>query len=282
MKRLCAAPTVAVALLLGACSGGGYGTVGPPDLTGANGDPGGSVTPPSAGTALFQLNAGVLPYPNDLYFAGSTDGTLNIQPPNAAEPNQAAINALDGFSTTAVIRERFGGALDPTSFTPTSVIVLPVITDNATKATIGVAGAPLTPGVDYTVGLAQDAVVGASILEITPLHPLTPEHLHRQRPVPGSQLHHRQRLPRVPHLRASRTPPAMPPSPTRTTAAIKTALAGGATCPSITDPTLNGVCQLTGAHLQIAQRWTGTRPRPTVGRLSLQLHDRVHGRTRSS
>ena len=94
---------------MGGCSGGGYGTVGPPDLTGANGDPGGTVTPPSAGTALFQLNAGVLPYPSDLYFAGSTDGTLNIQPPDAAEPNQAAINALDGFSTTAVIRERFGG-----------------------------------------------------------------------------------------------------------------------------------------------------------------------------
>ena len=37
-------------------------------------------------------------------------------------------------------------------------------------------------------------------------------------------------------------------------ATIKAALAsGGATCPSITDPTLNGICQLTGAHLQIAQ-----------------------------
>ena len=36
-------------------------------------------------------------------------------------------------------------------------------------------------------------------------------------------------------------------------AAIKTALAGGPTCPSITDTTLNGVCQLTGAQLQIAQ-----------------------------
>jgi len=36
-------------------------------------------------------------------------------------------------------------------------------------------------------------------------------------------------------------------------AAIKSALAGGATCPSITDPTLNGICQLTGAQLQIAQ-----------------------------
>src|SRR5207248_10990091 len=36
-------------------------------------------------------------------------------------------------------------------------------------------------------------------------------------------------------------------------ASIKAALAGGPTCPSITDQTLNGVCQLTGAHLQLAQ-----------------------------
>ena len=252
MKRLCAAPTIAVALLLGACSGGGYGTVGPPDLTGANGDPGGSVTPPSAGTALFQLNAGVLPYPNDLYFAGSTDGTLNIQPPNAAEPNQAAINALDGFSTTAVIRERFGGALDPSSFTPTSVIVLPVITDNATKATIGVAGAPLTPGVDYTVGLAQDAVVGASILEITPLHPLSPSTCIANGQFQGANCKTGSGY-LVFLTSGIRDAAGHAAVADKDYSSIKTALAGGATCPSITDPTLNAVCQLTGAHLMIAQ-----------------------------
>ena len=119
MKKLIAAGLVSVALLFGGCSGGGYGTVGPANLTGFNGNPGGStpVTQPSSNTALFHPAAGVLPYPTDLYFAGSTDGTLNIQPANALIPNQAAINALDGFSTTAVIRERFGGALNPASFT---------------------------------------------------------------------------------------------------------------------------------------------------------------------
>lgn len=35
-------------------------------------------------------------------------------------------------------------------------------------------------------------------------------------------------------------------------ATIKNALAGGAACPGITNTTLNGVCRLTGAHLQIA------------------------------
>src|SRR6202030_640736 len=98
---------VSVALLVGGCAGGGHGTVGTANLTGFNGNPGGSTPPrePSASTALFHPAAGLLPYPTDLYFAGSTDGTLNIQPANELIPNQAAVNALDGFSTTAVIRE---------------------------------------------------------------------------------------------------------------------------------------------------------------------------------
>ncbi|HEY7997110.1 MAG TPA: hypothetical protein VIE14_09570, partial [Steroidobacteraceae bacterium] len=114
MKRLVATGIAAAALLLGACSGGGYGSVGPGNTDSGNLPGGGTPPPPpTSSTALFQVNAGVLPYPTDLYFAGSTDGTLNIQPPNPVEPNQAAINGLDGFSTTAVIREDFGGALDP-------------------------------------------------------------------------------------------------------------------------------------------------------------------------
>ena len=63
-------------------------------------------------------------------------------------------------------------------------------------------------------------------------------------------------------------------------AAIKSALAaGGPTCPSITDATLNGVCQLTGAHLrslQIAQALRSLNP--GQHRAHLQLHDRVDDR----
>src|SRR3984893_5526268 len=105
MKKLIAAAVVSVALLAAGCSNGGYGTVGQANLTGFNGNPGGStpVTQPSSNTALFHPAAGVLPYPTDLYFFGSTDGTLNIQPANALMPNQAGINSLDGFSTPAVV-----------------------------------------------------------------------------------------------------------------------------------------------------------------------------------
>ena len=254
MKRLVATGIVAAALLLGACSGGGYGSVGPGNTDSGN-LPGGGTPPPApaAGTALFQVNAGVLPYPTDLYFAGSTDGTINIQPPNPVMPNQAAINGLDGFSTTAVIRENFGGALDPTSFTPASVIVVPVVTDNLTKATIGVVGTgmPLTPGVDYTVGPGEEPNgIGAQILEIKPLHPLMASSCLPTGPA-NCKTGNGYLVILTDGIKDTKGNPAVPDTDY---ANIKAALAkGDPTCPSITDATLNGVCQLTGAQLQIAQ-----------------------------
>ncbi len=254
MKRIITASVLAAAFLIGGCGSGGRGTIGAPDLTVLNGNPGGSTPPeqPTSSTALFQPAAGVLPYPTDLYFAGSTDGTLNIQPANALLPNQAAVNALDGFSTTAVIRERFGGALNPASFTAASVIVVPVTTDNETKATTGVLGAPLTIGTDFTAALATDALVGPTILEITPQHPLMPSTCISSGAFLGANC--KTGTGYLVILTNGITDTSGNPAvPDVDYAAIKSALAGGPTCPSITDPTLNGICQLTGAHLQIAQ-----------------------------
>jgi pimeloyl-ACP methyl ester carboxylesterase len=254
MKRIITAGVLAAAFLVGGCGSGGNGTIGAPDLTLLNGNPGGSTPPaqPTSSTALFQPAAGVLPYPTDLYFAGSTDGTLNIQPANALLPNQAAVNALDGFSTTAVIRERFGGALNPASFTAASVIVVPVTTDNETKATTGVLGAPLAIGTDFTAALATDALVGATILEITPRHPLMPSTCISNGAFLGANC--KTGTGYLVILTNGITDTSGNPAvPDVDYAAIKSALAGGPTCPSITDPTLNGICQLTGAHLQIAQ-----------------------------
>jgi pimeloyl-ACP methyl ester carboxylesterase len=254
MKRIITAGLVAATFLVGGCGTGGNGTIGSPNLTLLNENPAGS-TPPehaSSSTALFQPAAGILPYPTDLYFAGSSDGTLNIQPANALMPNQAAVNALDGFSTTAVIRERFGGALNPASFTAASVIIVPVTTDNETKATTGVLGAPLTLGTDFKAALATDAQVGATILEITPLHPLMPSTC-----ISGGQFLGANCKSGTGYLviltNGITDTSGNPAVPDTDYAAIKSALAGGATCPSITDPTLNAICQLTGAQLQIAQ-----------------------------
>jgi pimeloyl-ACP methyl ester carboxylesterase len=239
MDRLKVAAVLATLLLMGGCSGAGHGTVGPTDLASGNGNPGGStaVTPPAGTAALFQPPQGVLPYPTDLYFAGSTDGTLNIQPANALMPNQAAINALDGFSTTAVIRERFGGALDPASFSAASVIVVQVSIDNATRATTGVVR-PLLFGTDYTAALATDAAVGSTILEIRPTHPL----------VPSTGATDNGYLVILTKGITDSTGAAT--TPDTDYANIKAALP---TCASITDTSLNGICKLTGAHLQIAQ-----------------------------
>src|ERR1700730_6586358 len=250
MKKLIAAAVVSVALLVVGCSGGGYGTVGPANLTGFNGNPGGStpVTQPSSNTALFHPAAGVLPYPTDLYFAGSTDGTLNIQPANALMPNQAAINALDGFSTTAVIRERFGGALNPASFTAASIIIVPVTTDNLTKATTGVLAAPLTLGTDFSAGLGQEAGVGPTILEIKPLHPLLPSTCLSGGMFLGTNCATGTGY-LVFLMNGITDASGNPAVPDTDSASIKAALPS---CAAITDATLHGICLLTGAHLQIA------------------------------
>ena len=251
MKKLIAAGMVSVALLIVGCSNGGYGTVGSANLTMLNGNPAGStpVTPPSSNTALFHPAAGVLPYPTDLYFAGSTDGTLNIQPANALMPNQAAVNALDGFSTTAVIRERFGGALNPASFTAASIIIVPVTTDNLTKATTGVLAAPLALGTDFSAGLGQEALVGNTILEIKPLHPLLPSTCLSGGMFLGPNCATGTGY--LVFLTDGITDflgnHAVPDADYAT---IKAALPS---CAMISDATLHGICQLTGAHMLIAQ-----------------------------
>jgi pimeloyl-ACP methyl ester carboxylesterase len=126
-----------------------------------------------ATVAVFQPGQGNLPFPNDLFFAGSTDGTINIQSEKGLTPIQTAINTLDGFSTTAPIRASFGAPVDPNSFTAKSVIVLQVTIDNTTKLTTGMVR-PLTFGVDYTTGLGPEADIGNTILEIRPKRPLVP------------------------------------------------------------------------------------------------------------
>jgi pimeloyl-ACP methyl ester carboxylesterase len=248
MDRVMRAASLAVALVLGACSGG-HGTVGATDTTVGNGNPMGAavVTPQAPTAALFQPLQGILPYPTDLYFAGSTDGTLNIQPENALMPNQAAINALDGFSTTAVIRARFGGALNPASFTAQSVIVLQVTIDNATKATTGVVQ-ELAYGIDYTTGVGPESSVGNTILEIRPTHPL----------VPSTGATNNGYL--VLLTKAITDINGNAATADTDYANIEAALP---TCAAITDTSLHGICQLTGAHLQIAQK-IGLNPADVV------------------
>ena len=133
-NRLATALLVAGILLAG-CSGSGSDGIGPTDPTSGNGNPG---TGSSVGAfhANFVPLSGVLPYPTDLYFSGSTDGTLN-SPVTPFLPNAAAINALDGYSTNASATARFSAPIDPATVSAATVFMIEVDVDNATKATVG-------------------------------------------------------------------------------------------------------------------------------------------------
>ncbi len=285
MNRLIAAGLASsVLLLVCACGNTGYGTTtGKADLTGLNGNPGTpSCSSPArpANTALYCPAAGILPYPFDAYFAGSTDGTLNI-PANAAWPNQQFLNDIDGFSTNAVIRERFNGPIDAASLaTPGAVVMIHINTNNAgpqakapvTPAAVGGTGAfaPLKgcvtggacAGADYSVGVAAD---DPTILEITPLHPLAASTCLPTPPATTSpcqtQANGGNGEAYLVLLTKAITVGGVAAAPDVDYASFQQALAaGGPTCPSITAPTLNALCQLTGAHLGLAQLYAQLAP----------------------
>jgi pimeloyl-ACP methyl ester carboxylesterase len=239
---------MAAALFLGACSGG-HGTVGLAQMNASGAITAGlkSLSAHRPTAALFQPLRGILPYPTDLYFAGSTDGTLNIQSENGLLQNQAAINTLDGFSTTAVIRARFSGPLDPTSFTAQSVVVLQVEIDNVTKATTRVVRR-LTPGADYTVGLGPQTSAGYAVLEIRPSHPL----------IPSAGTTNNGYL----VLLTNAITDTSGQSATADTdyANLQAALP---TCATLTSSPLHGSCEQTGAHLRLAHA-IGVNPASVV------------------
>jgi dienelactone hydrolase len=137
-------------------------------------------------TAEFNTTSGSIPYPTDLFFNGSTDGTLN---PPATIPwrpasNREALSALDGWSTTAPITTRFSMAIDPASLNANSVRIVELYLSNTTKAPASGAELPpnvpspvrrvLAPDVDYVVGVGDEVDGNGRTLKITPLKPLTP------------------------------------------------------------------------------------------------------------
>lgn len=227
------AVTLLAALVIGGCSGGSD-NIGPTNPQSGNGNPA-----PPAGVGVFHPNfvplSGVLPYPTDLYFNGSTDGTLNM-PVTPFLPNAATMNSLDGFSTFAPATARFSAAIDPATIGAATVRMIQVVVSNTTKATTGVTGV-LTYGTDYTARVATTTDSGGSTLEIMPLKPLVPS-------TGASNVGYLIIL-----TDGLRDVDGNAATPDANYATIKAALP---TCASITNASLNGICLLTGAHLQIA------------------------------
>jgi len=122
-----------------------------------------------APSAVFNPAAGELPFPNNVFFAGTMDGTLNIpvtDPADFGNP-QVALNAVDGFSTTEAMTTQFSAPLDPTSLAiGSSVRVFELAADPLTLAPQGI-----VRELDSTDVVALAAGDG-STLAVVPLQPL--------------------------------------------------------------------------------------------------------------
>jgi hypothetical protein len=262
MKRLSAAAVVLVAALTAAgCSSstGNSPDVNPTDPTAGNLNPGTGTATPAATAALFQPAQGIFPFPNDLYFSGTTDGTINIQPANGLIPNQVGLNALDGWSTTAPIRIRFGGALNPASFSAATVRVYQVRISNTNKSVIG-----LTYGTDFTAAVATDAGVGPTILEITPLKPLQPSSgpLLPGDPLPDGTGYLVLLTDGLRMANGSAATADTDYATIKTTLGTTLSPAAGANCAALPNTPMQGACGLTLSHLLVAGN-------PALGPLAL-------------
>ncbi len=137
----------------------GWGLAGCGGQSTSDGAPPSTTTSP---TVLFDPVAAsaIVPFPNDLFFNGTTDSTLNI--PNAsAAPFVDQANLLDGFST---VESAF---LDILGDVDLATVGAGIRIFNAT------AGVPLTQGVDYTV-TRSPVILSRTRLLIKPLRPLNP------------------------------------------------------------------------------------------------------------
>ena len=127
-------------------------------------------------TARFDPTAGLdgVPIPNNLFYLGTTDLTLNA-PLTGLDPTAAAlvgqINALDGFSTiekwvtSLVDDDGLPGSIDPASVVPGQSVRVFQVTTSQFVAVTGIIR-ELTPGVDYVAGASGNVVA------IIPLKPL--------------------------------------------------------------------------------------------------------------
>lgn len=152
----------ALSLALSACVSGSDNTT-----TNAN--------PTAAFQAQFNPSFGILPFPNDLYFNGSTTGQLNIpgDAKVAANGPILELNHLDGYGTQSDISVYFTQPVDKTTLTASNVAVLKVTSDPTTKAVTGVTKI-LVPGTDYTAEVSPGTDVNGTVVTIKPLKPLDP------------------------------------------------------------------------------------------------------------
>jgi hypothetical protein len=206
---------------------------------------------PTTFNALYNPLAGQSPWPNDFFYAGTTDGTLNLPSPYSGQPFTAwgvPLNTLDGWSTTAPSNVSFSMPVDPASLTAsTSVRMVEVYLSNTTKMPASAAELPpgvtspvirvLTNGVDYTAAVATDVDSTGTMVRVTPLKPLRAS----------------KGLVNIGYMlyvtNAIRDLKGNPVAPSATYAAIKSAPAN---CSNFTDAASKFICGLAKGQLAIA------------------------------
>ncbi len=206
---------------------------------------------PTTFNASFNLANGALPWPNDLFFNGSTDLTLNIPSPLVNPPFTlmgAALNTQDGWSTTAYSSTSFNGSIDPATVNGSTVKVVELYLSNTNKAPAPAAELPpgvtspvsrvLVAGTDYNASVGDDIDSYGKILRVTPILPFKASHglVNMGYLVLVTN--------GVKDLKGNSA------QPDAFYAAIQ---AAPATCSTFTDATQKGFCQFTKWQLQIAQ-----------------------------
>ncbi|MCP5421173.1 MAG: hypothetical protein H6969_11895, partial [Gammaproteobacteria bacterium] len=149
--------------------------------------------------ADFDPSGSVVPFPINLLFNGSTDGTLNIpiaDPTDPASGPLQALNALDGFSTVAPIVATFSNGVLPipgnpipivSPIDPSSVIagstvrvfevslVNPFLDPTTDRPfAVDYIDRELAAGEEFVAGLAPSDADGRTVA-IVPLRPLKPK-----------------------------------------------------------------------------------------------------------
>ncbi|MCP4407001.1 MAG: lipase [Gammaproteobacteria bacterium] len=118
----------------------------------------------------------MVPFPNDLLFKDTLDGTLNIPVADQADLSdpQVALNALDGFSTVAPMSTSFLGAINAASITPSAVRLFEVTLSSAPGGAVVAINNELTFGIDFRSALSSVDTTDSTLV-IVPLKPLKPK-----------------------------------------------------------------------------------------------------------
>lgn len=142
------------------------------DFVASEADRAAQVAAASPPEALFSPSAGVVPFPNNLLFLGTVDGTLNIPIASTADQSlsnpQVALNQSDGFSTTSPLVTSVSESLDPaTLLIGDTIRIFEVITDG------GIGVGAITNELSSPLIVAAESNGQLALIPTVPLKPKT-------------------------------------------------------------------------------------------------------------